>query len=138
MNPDLVALVDEWYMYHSQLAEATAFLNKEKELRKQVFNALFPSPEEGTNHLTLPDGTEIKAVYKLNRTLDEAPLASTLQLLRERGFDADSLVTWKPSLVLGAYRKLDGTTLGIFNSVVTTKPALPTLEIKLPSKGEPE
>lgn len=137
MDQATAQLVDEWYLYHAQLPDAKAFINKELELRKQVFGLLFPDPDEGVNTLLLPNGATIKATYKLTRNVDEAAVGGIIDLMRWNGYSPDSVFTWKPQLVIKEYRKLDQNGRHIVDMAVTAKPSAPSLEVTLPEgKGE--
>jgi hypothetical protein len=131
----LTRLIQEWMTYHLHIAEVKSVLQKELELRKKVVDALFPLPDEGTTTFVLPEGLKLRVEYKLNRTVDEALVQTTLSQLRSSGYDIEEVFVWKPSLVTGKYRKLGTEARNIVDQALTTKPAAPSIEIVI---GSPE
>ena len=109
------------------------FGKRELELRTLLFNATFPSPGEGTQKHTLPDGRTIKGQYKINRTIDEAALPAVLTHMRELGVaNADALVKYKPTLVKREWNSLGHDARLAFSPAVIASPGTPTLDVELP------
>ena len=121
---------------------------EEMRLRKEFVDFAFdPGKREGTERIELHNGYEAKAVKKLNygfRPLREGQsindaVDEALSELEKSGpqgkFVADRLVKWTAALSLTEYRELSPEHKAIFDKVVETKDAAPTLEIVAP-KGK--
>lgn len=96
--------------------------------------------QEGTQRLPLANGWELKVVKKLNYKLDDKDGATdkALEKIEKLGpegvFIAERLVKWKPDISVAEYRKLDDKFKTIIDSVLTTTPGLPTLELIDPNE----
>ena len=127
--------IEEWYKLQDQLKKLKA---SEMLLRQRIFRGLFPNPVEGTNSYPLPENWVLKAKYPITRNVD----IGSFQAMRERfaaaGVLADSLVEYKPSLVLGEYRTLTEEQRQLFDQCLEIKPGSPSLEIVLPAKAKKE
>jgi hypothetical protein len=127
--------IQQWYVLQDQLKKLKA---SEMLLRTRIFKGLFPNPVEGTNNYPLPEQWVLKGGYKLTRNID----IGSLQAMRERfaaaGVRADSLVEYKPSLVLSEYRTLTDEQRQLFDQCLEIKPGSPSLEIVLPAKAKKE
>lgn len=127
--------IQQWYVLQDQLKKLKA---SEMLLRTRIFKGLFPNPVEGTNNYPLPDQWVLKGGYKLTRNID----IGSLQAMRERfaaaGVRPDSLVEYKPSLVLSEYRTLTEEQRQLFDQCLEIKPGSPSLEIVLPAKAKKE
>jgi hypothetical protein len=127
--------IQQWYVLQDQLKKLKA---SEMLLRTRIFKGLFPNPVEGTNNYPLPEQWVLKGGYKLTRNID----IGSLQAMRERfaaaGVGADSLVEYKPSLVLSEYRTLTEEQRQLFDQCLEIKPGSPSLEIVLPAKAKKE
>jgi hypothetical protein len=127
--------IQQWYVLQDQLKKLKA---SEMLLRIRIFKGLFPNPVEGTNNYPLPEQWVLKGGYKLTRNID----IGSLQAMRERfaaaGVRADSLVEYKPSLVLSEYRTLTDEQRQLFDQCLEIKPGSPSLEIVLPAKAKKE
>lgn len=122
-----LAMLDEW---EKAQANAKAWAAKENDLRRQLFAGAFPNPKEGVNNHLLPDGRKIKGTHKIQRKIDEAAIAVTLQEMRNRGVaNADDLVRYKPELSITAWKTLSDEMKLVFSPAVVSSPAMPTLEI---------
>jgi len=126
---ELYAKIGLWNEAQSQLS---ALKEREMNLRKEIFSAIFPTPAEGTNTSELPDGWKIKGVYKLNYSLDDAALTVALKELRKHRVAVDTLVTYKPSLSVSEYKKLDPKWKQVLASAVEVKPGAPALDLIAP------
>jgi hypothetical protein len=121
---------------------------KEKEARLALMAAAFPDAERGTNTLELTHGYVLKGVKKVNFNLKntkeghetETALEAIEKIGNRGAYIADDLVSWKPSLSLTTYQKLDPLDpqdrkiKEIIDTVLTTSEGLPTLEIVKPKK----
>lgn len=124
--------LDEWYRLQDQLKKIKA---SEMLLRTKIFKHLFPNPVEGTNNYPLAEGWVAKGKYTINREVDPGALGAYRPKLAEAGINADMLVQYKPSLVLGEYRKLTAEQQQLFDACLIIKPGSPALEIVLPAKA---
>lgn len=121
----------EWYRLQEQLKKIKA---SEMLLRQKIFGAYFPSPQEGTNSAPLAEGWVLKGKHTINREIDPGTLGAMKEQFAEAGIAADSLVQYKPSLVLKEYRTLTEEQRQLFDRALIVKPGSPALEIVLPAK----
>jgi hypothetical protein len=124
-------LLQQWQSVSGQLA---ALKEREADLRKQCVAAFFGQLPEGTQNHDLGRGYTLKAVGKINYNLGESTeVVSALEKIagvnEEGRFIAARLVKWKPELSISEYRKLPEIFKRILDTVLTTKPATPQLEI---------
>jgi len=132
-NPVTINDLMAWYKMHEDLAKLKA---SEVLLRKKIFGHYFPTPSEGTNTFTLPDGYALKATYKIERKVDEAALTTLAPSFREQHIAVDSLIVRKPELAVREYRKLTTEQTRLFDQCLIVKPSeTPSLEIVLPAKA---
>lgn len=132
------AKILEWQEAVKQLAAAK---NAEAALRKQVLVECFDfeaDDREGTQNVELGNGYKLKAVFKLNRRLnnkDEA-VDKVLTKIEKSGaegqFIAERLVKWKPELALSEYKKLPEKFKKLIDEVLTASPGMPALELVVP------
>ena len=114
----------------------------EAALRKEVLAEAFAfDPEalrEGTENFELGNGYKLKAVFKISRNLNNENEAVDKVLSKiektgpEGAFIAERLVKWKPELYVSEYRKLPEKFKKLFDEVVTSKEAMPSLELVAP------
>ena len=114
----------------------------EAALRKEVLAEAFAfDPEalrEGTENFELGNGYKLKAVFKISRNLNneneavDKVLAKIEKTGPEGVFIAERLVKWKPELSLTEYKKLPEKFKKLFDEVVISKEATPTLELVAP------
>lgn len=127
MAESFEAALDRWQKINRQL---TKLKGEEVELRQQLFSAAFPKPKEGTNNFELADGRLLKADYKINRSIDEEQWRILRTELMAEGIAADDIVTWKPSLSVGTYKKLTPAIRKRVDAAVTSKPGLPSFKVE--------
>ena len=123
----------EWYRLQDELKRIKA---SEMLLRQKIFGAYFPSPAEGTNSAPLADGWVLKGKHSINREIDPGALGAMKEQFAQAGIAADSLVQYKPSLVLKEYRTLTEEQRQLFDRALIVKPGSPALEIVLPAKAK--
>lgn len=123
----------EWYRLQEELKRIKA---SEMLLRQKIFGAYFPSPAEGTNSAPLADGWVLKGKHTINREIDPGALGAMKEQFAQAGIAADSLVQYKPSLVLKEYRTLTEEQRQLFDRALIVKPGCPALEIVLPAKAK--
>jgi len=114
----------------------------EAALRKEILKTAFAfDPEalrEGTENFELGNGYKLKAVFKISRNLNNENEAVDKVLSKiektgpEGAFIAERLVKWKPELSLTEYKKLPEKFKKLFDEVVTSKEAMPSLELVAP------
>lgn len=105
---------------------------KEMLLRKKIFKAFFAEATEGTYYQPMANGWRLKAVAKLDRSVDTAVLPVMRPQFEAAGINADTLIEYKPSLLVAAYRKLTDEQRTIFDCALTIKPGSPALELVAP------
>ena len=114
----------------------------EAALRKEVLAEAFAfDPEalrEGTETFEIGNGYKLKAVFKISRNLNNENEAvdKVLSKIEKTGpegvFIAERLVKWTPDLSLTEYKKLPEKFKKLFDEVVTSKEAIPSLELVAP------
>lgn len=120
------AEIAEWQAVKKQLDSLKL---KEMTLRKRIFGAYFPAPDEGTNTFVLADNALLKGGYKIDRQIDPGELQARGQYLADKGIPVSKLVDWKPNLVLREYRKLTAEEMAMFDHCLVIKPGSPSLEL---------
>jgi hypothetical protein len=126
---ELFSKIGRWNELQGQLS---SIKDAEMKLRKEIFDACFPSPTEGTNNAEMPEGWTLKGTYKLTRSLDEAALPAVVSELHKHKVSTDTLITYKPSLSLSAYKKLDPRWQKVLEQAMEIKPGAPSLELVPP------
>ena len=116
--------------------------DSEAALRKEVLAEAFSfNPEalrEGTENFELGNGYKLKAVFKISRNLNNENDAvdKVLSKIEKAGaegqFIAERLVKWKPELSVSEYKKLPEKFKKMIDEVVTSKEAMPSLELVAP------
>lgn len=125
-------MLDVWEQISLLLAQVK---DSELDMRLRLFAGAFANPKEGTNTHTLPDGRQIKGVLKVNRYIDEAALASTLAVMRERGVaNTDRLVRFKPELAKSEWNSLSEEMKLVFSPAITSTEGTPSLDVVIPKK----
>lgn len=120
-----------WYEMAAQLKKLKA---QEILLRKKIFGAAFPDPDEGTNNYDLADGYVLKGKHTIQRDIDEGAFGALKEKLREEKIIPEDLVQYKPSLVKREYNKLTEEEKQLFDQCLIVKPGSPALEIVLPKR----
>lgn len=126
----------QWQEANCKLAEAKVI---ELALRNEVVSMNFiDHKESGTENVELGNGYKLKAVFKLNYSLNNTDDAvdKALSKLEKAGaegaFIAERLVKWKPELSISEYNKLDTKFKKIIDEVIKTSPGTPSLELVEP------
>ena len=133
------AKILQWQESVKALAAAK---DAEAALRREVLAEAFQfDPEalrEGTENFELGNGYKLKAVFKISRNLNNENEAvdKVLSKIEKTGpegqFVAERLVKWKPELSVSEYKKLPEKFKKLFDEVVTSKEAMPSLELVAP------
>lgn len=136
----------EWYELQEQLGKLKS---AEALLRGRIFRHYFPTPKEGTNNVSLNDGTGavLKGQHVINRTVDPGSLDAlkkaqqdALALLASGGnpnvpvLKLDELIKWKPEVAISKYRELTEEERMFFDQCLVIKPGSPQLEITIPKR----
>lgn len=132
-NPVTQSDLEQWYAIQEQLSKLK---KSEMLLRMKIFKGLFPCAEEGTNNHSLGDGYVLKAKVPVNRDVDQAALTVNRERFQQNGINPDSLINWKPSLSVSAYRELTAEQRQMFDECLIIKPGTPSLEIVLPARAK--
>lgn len=125
--------LEQWYEVQKELKALKA---KEMLLRQKVFKWYFTEPKEGVNTIPLSHGWVLKGTYVINRDVDLASLGAMKEQFIAAGVSTDSLVQFKPSLVIREYRTLTEEQRHLFDRALIIKPGSPSLEITLPAKAK--
>lgn len=124
-----------------QWTEAKAALEHFKELELRLRNGLveeaFPKKKalaEGTFKHQLPHGWSLDMSAKVNVTIDEAVLISTLQLLRDNDIDDALIFGTKPTFIKAGYKELSVGHKKLVQTALTFKDGTPTLSLVAPKE----
>ncbi len=123
---DIKPFLTEWYALQKQLKQVK---EDEMELRKFIFQALFPDPQVGVNTYGLGDGYFVKATHKLNRSIDMAALNAGRDTFDAEDIDLDKLIKYTPDLSMTEYNKLTDEQKKVFDFCLVIKEGSPSLEI---------
>ncbi len=133
--PNKYFFLQQWQAKVTEIATHAHLIAEERELRQQVFAAFFPTPGEGTNTAELNEGWKLQGKLKIDRKIDEAALVTVMQVIRDQHkFNPDPLIRNKPELVLKDYKALPDEIRKLFDTALTIKPALPTIELVPPKE----
>lgn len=135
LTDEQYALIVEWQKLVEQVEAFKKIMREEVKLRRQVFEACFPDPEEGTNTFDLAHDWKLKGVYKIGRRVDEAALDAVKKKMRKIEVNPDKLIRMQPSLVRKAYNELTEEQRMIFDQALIIKPETPALTL-VPPKEE--
>lgn len=102
---------------------------KEMELRRGVIQKLFGELEEGTKTLE-QDGYKLKVSTSMNYTLEEALLPAVEEALMKLGIIPKTVITYKPKLVVRAYKSLEGQAKEIMDEAITAKLGSPSFKME--------
>lgn len=99
-------MLGKWLQISEQL---TKLKNEELSLRKILFKEISDDFDlkEGVNNIDLPNNYQLKINKKFNYNVDVDSFKNCISLLIDRGIDPNTLVKWKPSLMLSVYKKLN-------------------------------
>ena len=119
-----------WYAMQAELSKLRA---SEMLLRKKIFGAYFPEPKEGTNTYILPDGFALKGTHVISREVDIGALEGAKPEFVKANLKVDTLVQYKPSVVISEYRTLTEEERNLFDMCLVIKPGAPGLKIEKPA-----
>lgn len=129
--------------WKSKNAEIKKLQAEELALRKEVLQSAFEYNEnderEGVRNLELGMGYKLKGTFKLTRSLDKTKVNEVLTKMEKKGIEgrmfAERLVKFDPKLSVSEYKNLPDEYREMIDEAITTKPALPTLQLVEP-KGK--
>ncbi len=128
----------KWQEANKALAAAK---EAELELRKTVLKLGFDfesDDREGTQNVDLGAGYKLKAVFKINRRLDNKDngVDKVLSKIEKSGpegeFVAERLIKWEPKLVKKEYDGLAPKFKKLIDEVITARPGTPTVSLVEP------
>lgn len=127
----LLEKLGHWYKLKMQLDEVKV---EEARLRKEIFDACFEAPKEGTNTMDLGDGHHLKGIHSINRKVDEAAFQSIRQpFFEEFGSSADDCVRAKLEVSISNYRQMTEEEQKFFDRALIVSPGSPQLKIVKPA-----
>ncbi len=132
-------LIGEWEAAAKQLAHFKAL---EATARKAMVDRMFPNNAglSGTKNADLANGYKLKAVFKLNYSLNNKDDAvdKALSKIEKTGpegqFVANRLVKWKPELSVSEYNELEPKFKKIIDEVLKISDGTPSVEIVAPKE----
>jgi hypothetical protein len=143
-NTEFLSKLAEWNKLQANIKSLVA---QEAEMRRSLFGSAFPQLNEGTDYFDLGNGYRLKGVqgtsYSLNNSVKEGlKTDAAVEQIEKLGpaaeVYAEKLINWKPELSVKAYKDLLLTDplqkriKDIIDTVLTTKPSMPTMEIVAP------
>ncbi len=124
------AMLAEWQRLTAEVARLSAL---ESDLRQKLFMEIFPDLEEGQSTIDIGNGWKLEGKGGLNYNLGKLDdVIAAIARLSPQG-KAD-IVSWKPKLKVGSYRKLEDVDKAIVDAVLTVSKAMPSLKL-IPPKG---
>lgn len=105
------------------------------EILKEVFNFNSDDLREGTENFDLGSGYSLKASFKITKSFVKeiskvkAILAVIENAFPEGNYIVNRLVKWRPSLSASEYKTLPEEIRKIFDELIISKEAMPTLEM---------
>lgn len=133
LSAKLNTLLTEWTAAESAASLATA---KEKELRQQIFDLCFPAPVKGSgNQYHLPFDRTLVGDFRTNLSADKE---MALAILADKKSNirpiVEKVIKWKPEVSKAEFSALSDEERNLLGDLITEKPGLPALEIKVTSK----
>lgn len=116
--------LEQWRLATLELSLLKA---KEMQLRKELTDENFQTALEGAHTLDIYDGWQLKMTQPFTRSLDQAKMPEVLKQLKK--LKADNAVKVKYELSVTVYRQLDAESKALVDTVLTTKPGAPSLEL---------
>lgn len=124
------AMLAEWQRLTAEVARLSKL---ESDLRQKLFMEIFPDLEEGQSTIDIGNGWKLEGKGGLNYNLGKTEdVIAAISRLSPQG-KAD-IVSWKPKLKVGSYRKLEDVDRAIIDSTLTITKAMPSLKL-IPPKG---
>lgn len=110
-------------LYIKAKEKLTLYKNLERQLRLEVLEELFPSAVN-TKATTTSGNLIITGAFGLNHSLTSDFDYDSLSELEQ------SVISFKPSIIISAYKRLSEEQRTNLDRFVTVKPSLPTITIK--------
>lgn len=119
------AMLAEWQRLTAELSRISQL---EQDLRQKLFMEIFPGLEEGQSTIEIGNGWKLEGKGGLNYNLGKLDdVIAAIGRLSPAG-KAD-IVSWKPKLKVGSYRKLENVDKSIVDGVLVISPAMPSLKL---------
>jgi len=121
-----IVKIEEWLKLKRTLDAAKS---NESEARKEICNAILGDKISGVSHAEShgPEGIfDVAATGKINHSIDKPALKT---IWPELTTEEKKAVQFTPKILVSAYKKLPADSK--LKSVVTVKPGLPSLAVKL-------
>ena len=129
------ALVNEWA---DQKRALSAAKDLENHMRLGIVNTFFAKAKsEGSSTMKVADGRKIAATKVLNRTVDVELLQVMSKEFVEKGIPVDTLIKYRPEVVISVYRELTEEQRMFFDQVLTITDGTPQLELRTPKNWTP-
>lgn len=129
MTPEQVN--DTWTRWQTAKKQLAEIKPNEIQCRILLTQHYFgKTPEEGTTRASLGYGYDVVLTQGVNRTIDEPTLDSLQAKMRKMKIDVAALFPYKPALSLDEYRKLTDEQRLLVDTIFTSSPAMPKLELK--------
>lgn len=127
---NLDAKLTQWHEAEQQL---NFWKQRENELRKEIFEAMFPDPKKGMNKTKIDHGMALIGDYRLNYKVDKAVLDVLLQD-KEVEPIVRQVITFDPRCSGSKFEDLSDNEKKALGSLITVTPGTPGLEIKPANK----
>lgn len=99
----------------------------ESEMRVAILEEAFPNASEGTLN-SFAGEYQIKGTFKMTHKLDASLVEENYDDMSK---EEKECISFKPSLSLAAYKKLDEDDGYLLNECITVSPAMPSLKIQV-------
>lgn len=119
--------------YYALKMAAKELQEKERALRIEILEELFPSASEGTFNEHVGH-FKVKGEFRNNVKVDIQTYHDNEEFLTE---EEKACLSWKPSFLKGKFNDLtEENTSGFFEDMLTFTPALPSLTLELASNED--
>lgn len=132
---DLNSKLNEWHEAEKQLNH---WKQRENELRKEIFEASFPTPIRGKKNKTRIDhGMALIGDYRQNYKVDRALLTATMSDVENNGNVLPlihEVISFDPRVSESKFEALSDDDKKLLGDLLTVTPGTPGLEIKPANK----
>lgn len=134
-NPqyDLNQLLTQWDEAKRQAAQAQVWIDKERSLRKLIFETAFPMPERTQNAKRIDFGMALVGKPKINWSIDRALITTMLQSPNIKPI-IEEVIDFAPKVRDAAWEKLSEADQLLLAPALTARPGLPDLELRPQNK----
>lgn len=121
-------LVREWYAAKDKLKEVQ---DHERQLRKQVLEAIYGEPQKGTHKCDLPNGMELVLSVGAKISVDKDEFMKHKVHMEKKGLiGEESVIKLKPEVSATAYKYLSAEDKAAFDSVFKHSLTSPQLDVR--------